>query len=86
MICPRCEKHTLEERERESVTIDICKECRGIWLDRGELEKLIARSTNDRETFQGREYDDDDDFRGGRDGQKGDRRRGRFGGLFDFLD
>lgn len=44
MICPRCESPSLDERVREGVTIDVCASCRGIWLDRGELEKLIARS------------------------------------------
>ena len=34
----------MDERVREGVTIDVCGACRGIWLDRGELEKLIARS------------------------------------------
>lgn len=44
MICPVC---TIELilTERQSVEIDYCPECRGIWLDRGELEKLIERST-----------------------------------------
>lgn len=44
MICPRCVSENLDERVREGVTIDVCAACRGIWLDRGELEKLIARS------------------------------------------
>ena len=44
MLCPRCNKHTLEEREKDGVTIDICQECRGIWLDRGELDKLLNRA------------------------------------------
>lgn len=47
MNCPRCNKPTLKEREREGITIDICQECRGIWLDRGELERLIARAGQD---------------------------------------
>lgn len=47
MICPRCCKHTLEEKERDGITMDICQECRGIWLDRGELERLIARATQE---------------------------------------
>lgn len=45
MNCPRCENTTLDERDRDGVTIDVCKTCRGVWLDRGELEKLIARTT-----------------------------------------
>jgi uncharacterized protein len=47
MICPRCNKHTLEEREKDGVTIDVCQECRGVWLDRGELERLIARAAQE---------------------------------------
>lgn len=46
MNCPRCEG-PLDERVRDGVTIDVCARCRGIWLDRGELEKLIAIATAD---------------------------------------
>jgi uncharacterized protein len=49
MKCPRCETGSLDERERESIVIDVCQNCRGVWLDRGELEKLIARATRDYE-------------------------------------
>jgi Zn-finger nucleic acid-binding protein len=49
MKCPRCETATLDEREREGIVIDVCTNCRGLWLDRGELEKLIARATRDYE-------------------------------------
>jgi len=41
---PRCQSAPLDEKIREGVTIDVCGACRGIWLDRGELEKLSARS------------------------------------------
>lgn len=49
MKCPRCENKELDEREREGVTIDACPECRGIWLDRGELERLVAKLGRDYE-------------------------------------
>jgi uncharacterized protein len=49
MKCLRCETSVLEERERDGVTIDVCPKCRGIWLDRGELEKLIARAVSEQE-------------------------------------
>jgi Zn-finger nucleic acid-binding protein len=62
MNCPRCHTAELVERDRDGVTIDVCNGCRGIWLDRGELEKLIARSSDDRRD----DDDDDDDRRGGR--------------------
>ncbi len=41
LTCPVC-KSAMREVERESVTIDVCTQCRGVWLDRGELEKLSA--------------------------------------------
>jgi Zn-finger nucleic acid-binding protein len=40
--CPRCETSTLDERDRNGVTVDVCPACRGVWLDRGELEKMLA--------------------------------------------
>ncbi len=44
MLCPRCEKPTLEEKDRSGVTVDVCTQCRGVWLDRGELEKIVSRA------------------------------------------
>jgi Zn-finger nucleic acid-binding protein len=43
MQCPRCHAHLLEH-DRDGVTIDVCSACRGVWLDRGELEKVIAKT------------------------------------------
>ena len=45
MLCPRCENVTLDEVDRSGVTVDRCGQCRGVWLDRGELEKILARTT-----------------------------------------
>ena len=47
MLCPRCTASELVERDHDGVTVDVCRECRGVWLDRGEMEKLIARATRD---------------------------------------
>jgi len=47
MPCPRCVESELIEKERDGVTIDACVRCRGIWLDRGEIEKLIARASDE---------------------------------------
>ena len=44
MQCPRCEGTSLTLSERQNVEIDYCQNCRGIWLDRGELDKLIERA------------------------------------------
>jgi uncharacterized protein len=54
MQCPRCETSSLDERDRDGVTIDVCKACRGVWLDRGELEKLIARTTAEFDEYERR--------------------------------
>jgi len=44
MYCPVCKETRLEMTERQGVEIDYCPECRGVWLDRGELDKIIERS------------------------------------------
>ncbi|MCX6983874.1 MAG: zf-TFIIB domain-containing protein [Lentisphaerae bacterium] len=44
MKCPRCNTLNLNLMERQGVELDYCPECRGIWLDRGELEKIIEKS------------------------------------------
>ena len=45
MKCPTCPASTLVITERSSVEIDYCPQCRGVWLDRGELDKLVQLST-----------------------------------------
>ena len=40
LICPKCQG-TLRAYERDGITVDQCTECRGIFLDRGELERLL---------------------------------------------
>lgn len=43
MQCPICNVE-LKMTDRQGVEIDYCPKCRGVWLDRGELDKLIERS------------------------------------------
>lgn len=43
MLCPVC-KVGLLLSERQGIEIDYCPQCRGVWLDRGELDKIIERS------------------------------------------
>jgi Zn-finger nucleic acid-binding protein len=52
MNCPNCKTVTLVMSERQGVEIDHCPQCRGVWLDRGELDKILERSAR---------FDDDDD-------------------------
>lgn len=59
--CPSC-SGSLVEIERSGILIDACRDCRGVWLDRGELDKLIAA-----------ERASDDDFLREMRGDKGER-------------
>ncbi len=43
MLCP-IDNETLVMSERHGVEIDYCPKCRGVWLDRGELDKIIERA------------------------------------------
>lgn len=44
MDCPVCRNVSLVMSERQGIEIDYCPTCRGVWLDRGELDKIIERS------------------------------------------
>jgi uncharacterized protein len=44
MHCPTCPSTALVMTERQGVEIDYCPQCRGIWLDRGELDKLMEKA------------------------------------------
>ena len=47
MHCPACKTTILAMTERQGIEIDYCPECRGVWLDRGELDRLIERAAAD---------------------------------------
>lgn len=88
MKCPACPDSTLLMAERQNVEIDYCPTCRGVWLDRGELDKLIqlgsahdgappaARDTNGRD----RPRFEDSDFRRSHHGH---RRKSWLSEIFD---
>ncbi|EIL98761.1 hypothetical protein RHOFW104T7_03500 [Rhodanobacter thiooxydans] len=44
MLCPTCKDVNLSMTDRQGIEIDYCPRCRGIWLDRGELDRLIERA------------------------------------------
>ena len=44
MNCPVCKSVQLVIADRQGVEIDFCPQCRGVWLDRGELDKILERS------------------------------------------
>ncbi len=47
MNCPVCPGSELKMTDRGGVEIDYCPKCRGVWLDRGELDKIIERASAD---------------------------------------
>ncbi|WP_027816943.1 TFIIB-type zinc ribbon-containing protein [Paraburkholderia bannensis] len=57
MKCPNCPDVTLAIAERHGVELDYCPQCRGVWLDRGELDRLIERAAQGRPDMR-RQYDD----------------------------
>lgn len=68
MKCPACNQD-LVMSDRQGIEIDYCSKCRGVWLDRGELDKIIERSQKDvpqeaprrepaRDPYQHRDRDD----------------------------
>ena len=61
MLCP-IDQTTLVMTERQGVEIDYCPTCRGVWLDRGELDKVIERARPE-SSSSARYRDDDDDDR-----------------------
>jgi uncharacterized protein len=81
VTCPRCQTNSLSGRQRDGIEIDVCSSCRGVWLDRGELDKLITRAS--RHDDGDRRFGDDDDDDGDRPGRG---RRGFFASLGDIFD
>ncbi len=84
MQCPVC-KVDLVMTDRQGVEIDYCPRCRGVWLDRGELDKIIERSASLERVPEGpfypepREgYRDRDREYGHREGGKYDRDRDKY--------
>ncbi len=93
MKCPVCKETTLVMADRQGIEIDYCPDCRGVWLDRGELDKIIERATapapmpdqsrGDRAAHERRESRDyDEEGRYYYHGEK--KRRGFLSELFDF--
>ena len=74
MKCP-IDSVDLLMSDRQGIEIDYCPTCRGVWLDRGELDKIIERNAG--ETQRGND-DRDDDRHAGND-RDDDRRDGMFG-------
>jgi hypothetical protein len=95
--CPTCPDERLAITDRQGIEVDYCPACRGIWRDRGELDKLLDRADAGRQQrpddrhrrsqpidVDDRRYDDDRDE--DRYDERGGSRRRRLGMLSDLLD
>lgn len=89
MKCPSCNE-TLLMSDKNGVEIDYCPSCRGIWLDRGELDKILERANehyshkeNYRPDYRDSDYDRRD-YRSDRSGRPYRKKKSFFGDFFDF--
>ena len=85
MICPRCNSN-LALSNTHDIEIDYCPNCRGVWLDRGELEKIIDRSGSYGSPYMGNNdyhHDSHHDKHHGYE-HRSKHRKGFFSELFDF--
>ena len=91
MLCP-IDGSTLLLSERQGIEIDYCPQCRGVWLDRGELDKLIDRSDDDGDDRDRRREVDrrDDDYRRDREHAPSQyrpkKKKGFLSDIFEFGD
>lgn len=84
MKCPN-DNTTLVMTERSGVEIDYCPECRGVWLDRGELDKIIERSTQQVQGNQSQQSRPDRNTHSRDNNYQKPRKKESFlGDLFDF--
>lgn len=80
MKCPMCNV-AMREVDRRGIRIDVCPECRGVWLDGGELEKLLSAGDQWESEYRHREYQPDREYP-----QQPKKRKGFLGELFDVFD
>lgn len=97
LMCPNCDG-SMQTVQRAGVEFDMCPRCRGVWLDRGELEKLMTLEREEAQAASAgtrlysrpdhysdhKRHDDDDDHRR-RSGPYGHHKKKRFD-LFDIFD
>jgi hypothetical protein len=90
MKCPT-DGATLQMTDRQGVEIDYCPQCRGVWLDRGELDKIIERSETsapkareEQPRYQEERSSHHDDRDRDHGYHKKHKKEGFLGDLFDF--
>lgn len=97
LLCPN-DNGPMQTVQRSGVEFDICATCRGVWLDRGELEKLLAVAREDDPGYNGRDQELPSqggyeprpparpDARRGWDDDDDYRRKKRRSSIFDIFD
>lgn len=92
MKCPNCDE-ILVMAERQGVEIDYCPKCRGVWLDKGELDKIIEKSAENESRAVNPSMPSPDPYYDNRDRrdyyEKNDpryrrKKKGFLGDFFDF--
>ena len=83
MKCPNCNVN-LVMADRSGIEIDYCPECRGVWLDRGELDKIIERSAPTSRPPQQDRYSDNRGYSSDSDYYQKKKKKSLFDDLFDF--
>lgn len=83
--CPVCVEAELNPKIRDGVEIDVCPSCRGVWLDRGELEKLVDRANQELDHYRSRDGAPPSSRRGPSN-QHPQRKRGLLESLGDIFD
>jgi Zn-finger nucleic acid-binding protein len=79
MNCPACNVE-LRIADREGLEIDYCPRCRGVWLDRGELDKIVERSAHASSLRTAETYHQDEYRRP----YSGKKKKSFLGDLFDI--
>ena len=82
MLCP-VDRTPLVMSERQAIEIDYCPTCRGVWLDRGELDKIIERGAAPRPPAPPEPRHHREPFRGHDDRHRHKRRKSFLEELFD---
>ena len=79
MICPICDT-SMKEIEKYDVEIDICPQCKGVWLDRGEIDKLVNVESKKNQNY----WDHIMEKEGKKDQYKHKRKKGFLEDILDF--
>ena len=83
MKCPNCNANRIMS-ERSGIEIDYCPECRGVWLDRGELDKIIERSSQSVQNTQAINQGNNQNYYKGSSSNYNNKKKGLLSDLFDF--